>query len=73
MQIDNKFRGSESLISFQEWWNKRITPIDGVKRPVMPDFFEVWNARQTTIDELRKENEELKNKIRKFEEKKPNG
>ena len=73
MQIDNSYRGSESLTTFQEWWNKRIAPVDGVKRPVMPDFFEVWNARQSTIDALRKENEELKDKIRKLEEKKPNG
>jgi hypothetical protein len=38
--------------------------------PGMPDFFEVWNARQSTIDALRKENDELKNKIASLEAKK---
>lgn len=73
LQIDNKYRNTESLITFQEWWNKRISPIEGLNRPVMPDFFEVWDARQPLIDELKKENEYLKNKIKIFEAKKPNG
>ena len=63
MQVDNKFRGTESLETFKEWWNNRIAFTDG-KRPQMPDFFEVWNARQPTIDSLRMEIEMLKNKLK---------
>jgi len=78
MLIDNKFKGTESLITFQEWWIQRISPIEGGKRPGMPDFFEVWNARQPVIDELRKENDELKEQIQNlltvlFGGAKPNG
>lgn len=69
MQIDNRFRNTESLISFQEWWNERISKKDGVNRPLMPDFFEVWNARQPMIDSLKQENEHLKSQIKNFQNK----
>jgi hypothetical protein len=70
MQINNEeFKDSESLVTFLTWWNERISLTDGIKRPSTPDFFEVWNARQSTINDLKKENKELKDKLRKLENK----
>jgi hypothetical protein len=63
MQIDNSFRGTESFETFLAWWQERIGTAKERNLPGMPDFFEVWNARQSTIDALKKENEQLKNKI----------
>ena len=67
MQIDNSFRGTESFDTFLAWWQERISTAKAKNLPGMPDFFEVWNARQPTIDALRKENEQLKNKIASLE------
>jgi hypothetical protein len=63
MNIDPKFRNTDSFNSFRKWWSERISSNRGNKPP-MPDFFEVWNARQKEIDQLKEENENLKSKIK---------